>query len=81
MFKDNFKSIKEIFDLVIPDYYNVLCIKWKNDVLSQPFFYDVKNTIGGVYVLSDKAFLYVKYWDIFMRLGCVVGFEIVLELY
>ena len=81
MFKDNFKSIKEIFNLIIPDYYNVLYIKWKNDVLSQPFFCDVKNTTGGVHVLNDKAFPYIKYREIFMRLGRVIGFKIALELY
>lgn len=81
VFKDNFKSVKEIFDLVIPDHRNILRIKWKNDVLSQPFFCDVKNTTGGVYVLNDKAFPYAKYRDIFVRLGRVAGFEIALELY
>jgi len=81
VFKDNFKSVKEIFNLVILDYRNVLRIKWKNDVLSQPFFCNVKNTTGGVHILSDKAFLYAKYRDIFVRLGCITGFKIVLELY
>ena len=81
MFKDNFKSIKEIFDLIIPDHRDVLRIKWKNDILSQPFFYNVKNITGGVYVLNDKAFLYIKYWDIFVQLRRITGFKIVLELY
>jgi hypothetical protein len=49
--------------------------------LSQPFFCDVKNIIRGVHVLNNKAFLYAKYWDIFVWLGRVTGFKIVLKLY
>ncbi|OCK94509.1 uncharacterized protein K441DRAFT_560286, partial [Cenococcum geophilum 1.58] len=66
---------------IISHYYNILYIKWKNNILSQLFFYSVKNTIGGIYVLNDKAFLYAKYRDIFVRLGRIAGFKIALELY
>jgi hypothetical protein len=80
-FKNNFKSIKEILNLIILGYCNILHIKWKNNILSQPFFCDIKNIIRGVYVLNNKAFPYAKYRDIFVQLGRVIGFKITLELY
>jgi hypothetical protein len=80
-FRDNFTSIQQIYDLVIPAERNVLRIKWKNEALNKPFSCNVKNAIGGGRILRDKAFPYAKYRDIFVRLGRVAGFEAPLELY
>ncbi|OAL56175.1 hypothetical protein IQ07DRAFT_639770 [Pyrenochaeta sp. DS3sAY3a] len=80
-FQDNFTSVKQIFDLAIPAQRNVLRIKWKREVLDQPFFCNVLKTSEGGRVLKDKAFPYSKYRDIFVRLGRVAGFEASLELY
>jgi hypothetical protein len=60
---------------------DVLRVKWKEDLLDQPFLCDVRNTSEGVRILKEKAFLYAKYRDIFVRLGHVAGFEKSLELY
>jgi hypothetical protein len=66
---------------VIPAERNVLRIKWKEEVLNKPFFCNVTNVIGGGSIQRDKAFLYAKYRDIFVRLGRIAGFEAPLELY
>ena len=70
-----------MFDLHIPVGRDVLRIKWKKELLNQPFLCDVRNTSEGVRILKDKAFPYTKYRDIFVRLGRVAGFEKSLELY
>jgi len=62
-------------------YYNVLHIKWKDEVLDRPFFCDVSYTTKGNNVIKEKAFLYAKYRDIFIRLRLVTGFKEALELY
>lgn len=80
-FRDNFTSIQQIFDLVIPAERNVLRIRWKKEILDQPFFCDVITTTEGGRILEDKAFPYAKYRDIFIRLGRVAGIEAALELY
>ena len=80
-FKDDFPNIQTIFDLKITAHRNALRIRWKDEVLHQPFLRDVKNTTGGAHISKDKAFSYAKYHDIFLRLGRVAGFEITLELY
>jgi hypothetical protein len=77
----NFTSVQEIFDLNIPVGHDVLRIKWKKELLNQPFLCDVRNTSGGAHILKEKAFPYAKYRDTFVRLGCVAGFEKPLELY
>ncbi|KAF2194702.1 hypothetical protein K469DRAFT_547808 [Zopfia rhizophila CBS 207.26] len=80
-FKDDFPSIQSIFDLKVPAHRNRLRVGWKDEVLNQPFFCDVKNTTEGARKLKDKAFPYAKYRNIFVRLGRVAGFEMALELY
>ncbi|KAF1364070.1 hypothetical protein EJ07DRAFT_162583 [Lizonia empirigonia] len=79
--RDEFSSVRDIFDLNIPADRDVLRIKWKKELLNQPFLCDVRNTSEGVRVLKEKAFPYAKYRDIFVRLGRVAGFEESLELY
>ncbi|KAI4636731.1 hypothetical protein J4E93_011001 [Alternaria ventricosa] len=75
------KPVQDVFDLNIPVGRDVLRIKWKKELLNQPFLCDVRNTSEGVRILKDKAFPYAKYRDIFVRLGRVAGFEKSLELY
>jgi hypothetical protein len=79
--RDKFTSIQDIFDLNIPAGRDVLRIKWKKELLNQPFLCDVRNTSEGVCVVKEKAFPYAKYRDIFVRLGRVAGFEHSLEPY
>ena len=79
--RDGFTSVQEIFDLNIPVGRDVLRVKWKKELLHQPFLCDVRNTSEGVRILKEKAFPYAKYRDIFVRLGHVAGFEKSLELY
>jgi hypothetical protein len=79
--QDGFTSVQEIFDLKIPVDRDVLRIKWKKELLNQPFLCDIKNTSEGVRIQKGKAFPYAKYRDIFVRLGRVAGFEQPLELY
>ena len=79
--RDDFTSVQDVFDLNIPVGRDVLRIKWKKELLNQPFLCDVRNTSEGVRILKDKAFPYAKYRDIFVRLGRVAGFEKSLELY
>ncbi|KAI2478958.1 DUF3435 domain containing protein [Pyrenophora tritici-repentis] len=79
--RDEFSSVREIFDLNIPADRDVLRIKWKKELLNQPFLCDVRNTSEGVRILKEKAFPYAKYRDTFVRLGRVAGFEESLELY
>jgi hypothetical protein len=79
--RDKFTSIQDIFDLNIPAGRDVLRIKWKKELLNQPFLCNVRNTSGGVCILKEEAFPYAKYRDIFVRLGRVAGFEHSLELY
>jgi hypothetical protein len=79
--RDDFTSVQDIFDLNIPVGRDVLRIKWKKELLNQPFLCDVRNTSEGVRILKEKAFPYAKYRDIFVRLGRVAGFEKSLELY
>ncbi|EMD65860.1 hypothetical protein COCSADRAFT_310320 [Bipolaris sorokiniana ND90Pr] len=79
--RDDFTSVQDVFDLNIPVGRDVLRIKWKKELLNQPFLCDVRNTSEGVRILKEKAFPYAKYRDIFVRLGRVAGFEKSLELY
>ncbi|KAI1510323.1 DUF3435 domain containing protein [Pyrenophora tritici-repentis] len=79
--RDNFTSVQDIFDLNIPAGRDVLRVKWKKELLNQPFLCDVRNTSEGVRILPEQAFPYAKYRDIFVRLGRVAGFEKSLELY
>ncbi|KAI1663563.1 DUF3435 containing protein [Pyrenophora tritici-repentis] len=79
--RDEFSSVREIFDLNIPADRDVLRIKWKKELLNQPFLCDVRNTSEGVRILKEKAFPYAKYRDTFVRLGRIAGFEESLELY
>ncbi|KAF2024834.1 hypothetical protein EK21DRAFT_77812 [Setomelanomma holmii] len=79
--RDNFTRVQDIFDLTIPADRDVLRIKWKKQLLNLPFLCDVRNTCEGVQILTEQAFPYAKYRDIFVRLGRVAGFEQSLELY
>lgn len=79
--RDDFTSVQDIFDLNIPADRDVLRIKWKKQLLDLPFLCDVRNTSEGVRILTEQAFPYAKYRDIFVRLGRVAGFEKSLELY
>ncbi|KAF1838361.1 hypothetical protein BDW02DRAFT_636434 [Decorospora gaudefroyi] len=79
--RDEFSSVRDIFDLNIPADRDVLRIRWKKELLNQPFLCDVRNTIEGVRILKEKAFPYAKYRDTFVRLGRIAGFEESLELY
>jgi len=65
----------------VPAHRDVLYIRWKDEVLDRPFFCDVSYMTRGGSVLKEKAFLYAKYRDIFVRLGHVAGFKMALELY
>ena len=80
-FRNDFTRFQEIFDLNIPAGRDVLRIKWKKQLLNQPFLCDVRNTSEGIQILTEQAFPYAKYRDIFVRLGRVAGFEKSLELY
>ncbi|KAF2689933.1 hypothetical protein K458DRAFT_289103, partial [Lentithecium fluviatile CBS 122367] len=60
---------------------NVLHFQWKEDVLHQPFFANVKHTTGGARIQKEDPFPYAKYRDIFVRLGRVAGFKKQLQLY
>lgn len=73
--------MQKIFDLSIPAERDVLQIKWKKEVLNQPFFCDAVNTTGGARILRDKAFPYGKYRDIFVRLGRLAGLAESVKLY
>ncbi|KAF1343436.1 hypothetical protein EJ07DRAFT_149673, partial [Lizonia empirigonia] len=79
--RDDFTRVQEIFDLHIPAGRDVLRIKWKKQLLNQPFLCDIRNSSEGVQILTEQAFPYAKYRDIFVRLGRVAGFEKSLELY
>lgn len=79
--RDDFTSVQGIFDLNIPAGRDVLRVKWKKELLTQPFLCDVRNTSEGARILTEQAFPYAKYRDIFVRLGRVAGFEKSLELY
>jgi hypothetical protein len=79
--RDNFLNVWNIFDLTIPADRNVLRVKWKKELLNQPFLCDVRNTSGGVRILKEKAFLYAKHRNTFVHLGPIAGFEESLELY
>ncbi|KAF2845010.1 hypothetical protein T440DRAFT_502719 [Plenodomus tracheiphilus IPT5] len=79
--RDEFSSVQDIFNMNIPADRDVLRIKWKKELLTQPFLCDVRNTVEGVRILKQKAFPYAKYRDTFVRLGRLAGFEEPLELY
>ncbi|KAF2844512.1 hypothetical protein T440DRAFT_548498 [Plenodomus tracheiphilus IPT5] len=79
--RDDFSNVQDIFNLNIPAGRDVLRIKWKKELLTQPFLCDVRNTAEGVRILKQKAFPYAKYRDTFVRLGRIAGFEESLELY
>ena len=79
--RDEFPNVRNIFDLTIPADRDVLRVKWKKELLNQPFLCDVRNTSEGVRILKEKAFPYAKYRDTFVRLGRIAGFEESLELY
>ena len=79
--RDDFTRVQDIFDLNIPADRDVLRIKWKKQLLNLPFLCDIRNTCEGVRILTEQAFPYAKYRDIFVRLGRVAGFEKSLELY
>lgn len=61
--------------------YNVLLMKWEKVVLNRLFFYDIIIITKGIHILKDKTFFYIKHHNIFIRLGHIIGFKKVLELY
>ncbi|XTI87214.1 hypothetical protein V2W45_1467815 [Cenococcum geophilum] len=60
-----------IFNLKVPAYRDIL----------YPFFCDVSYITRGSNIIKEKAFLYAKYRNIFIRLGLITGFKEALELY
>ncbi|KAF1358608.1 hypothetical protein EJ07DRAFT_166844 [Lizonia empirigonia] len=67
--RDSFASVQEIFDLNIPVGRDVLRVKWKKELLNQPFLCNIRNTSEGVRILKRR------------RSRRVAGFEKSLELY
>ncbi|KAF2731443.1 hypothetical protein EJ04DRAFT_554701 [Polyplosphaeria fusca] len=80
-FRNDFKIVQQIFDLVIPAERNMLRIRWKQELLDKPFFCDFDHTPDGGRMREVRAFPYAKYRDVFIRLGLVLGIEERLELY
>ncbi|XTI93695.1 hypothetical protein V2W45_1253624, partial [Cenococcum geophilum] len=70
-----------IFNLKVLAYCDMLHIKWKNKVLNRLFFCDVSYITRGGNIIKEKAFLYAKYRDIFIRLGLITRFKEALKLY
>ncbi|OBT81691.1 hypothetical protein VE02_10212, partial [Pseudogymnoascus sp. 03VT05] len=70
-FKNEFKSLRDIYNLVVPLDADRITLKWDDEWAEQPIFRDVEVTANG----------YAKYRYYFVRLGRVMGYEKALELY
>ncbi|KAL5370823.1 hypothetical protein DPSP01_014649 [Paraphaeosphaeria sporulosa] len=57
-FHDGFSTVQQIFNLKIPAEREVLRIKWKEDLLDKPFFYNIQSTVKGGRALLPIAFPY-----------------------
>ncbi|OBT95966.1 hypothetical protein VE01_06689 [Pseudogymnoascus verrucosus] len=53
-FKNKFKSLRDIYNLVVPLDANRITLKWDDEWAERPVFYDVKVTANGVYALTPK---------------------------
>ncbi|OBT41612.1 hypothetical protein VE00_07824 [Pseudogymnoascus sp. WSF 3629] len=70
-FKNKFKSLRDIYNLVVNPDANHITLEWDDEWAERPIFRDVKATTNG----------YSKYRYYFVRLGRVMGYEKALELY
>jgi hypothetical protein len=81
LFMNEFTSVRQIFKLYIPPERESLHIKWKSQLLDQPFFCNVKSSSIGTGISREEAFPYAKLQQTFVRLGLLAGFKMRLELY
>jgi hypothetical protein len=81
LFMNEFTSVRQIFQLYIPPERESLHIKWKSQLLDQPFFCNVKSSSIGTGISREEAFPYAKLQQTFVRLGLLAGFKMRLELY
>jgi hypothetical protein len=80
-FKNEFKSLRDIYNLVVPLDADRITLEWDDEWAEQPIFRDVEATANGVRISKTKSFQYAKYRYYFVRLGRVMGYEKALELY
>ncbi|OBT82853.1 hypothetical protein VE02_09903 [Pseudogymnoascus sp. 03VT05] len=80
-FKNEFKSLRDIYNLVVPLDADRITLEWDDEWAEQPIFRDVKVTANGVRISKTKSFQYAKYQYYFVRLGRVMGYKKALELY
>ncbi|KFY79510.1 hypothetical protein V499_01506 [Pseudogymnoascus sp. VKM F-103] len=80
-FKNEFKSLRDIYNLVVPPDADRITLEWDDEWAERPVFRDVEVTANGVRISKTKSFQYAKYRYYFVRLGRVMGYEKALELY
>ncbi|OBT38582.1 hypothetical protein VE00_11143, partial [Pseudogymnoascus sp. WSF 3629] len=80
-FKNKFKSLRDIYNLVVDPDADRITLEWDDEWAERPIFRDVKATANGVRISKTKSFQYSKYRYYFVRLGRVMGYEKALELY
>jgi hypothetical protein len=80
-FKNNFRSLRDIYNLVVPPDADRIALEWDDKWVERPIFRDVEATANGVRISKTNPFLYSKYRYYFVRLGRVMGYEKALELY
>ncbi|OCK92298.1 uncharacterized protein K441DRAFT_571523, partial [Cenococcum geophilum 1.58] len=65
----------------LPIFYIISYILAISIILNRLFFCDVSYITRGGNIIKEKAFLYAKYRDIFIRLGLITRFKEALKLY
>ncbi|KFY94604.1 hypothetical protein V500_03136 [Pseudogymnoascus sp. VKM F-4518 (FW-2643)] len=65
-FKNKFKSLRDIYNLIVPLDADCIALKWDDEWAERPIFCNIE---------------YLKYRYYFVRLGRVMGYEKALELY
>lgn len=80
-FRSKLKSLREIYDLVVPIDTDRVTLQWDEQWAQAPVFRDIEHTKNGIRVSQTKALNYSKHRHHLIRLGRTTGFEKKLEFY
>jgi hypothetical protein len=80
-FKNKFKSLRGIYNLIVPPDADRIRLEWEDEWAERPIFRDAEITANGVRISKTEPFQYSKYRHYFVQIGRAKGYEKTLELY
>ncbi|KAF7894704.1 uncharacterized protein EAF01_010154 [Botrytis porri] len=80
-FESKFKSLGDIYTLIVPPDTDRIRLQWDNKWAERPVFRDVDSTANGIRISKTKCLQYSKHRHYLIRLGRTCGYEKRLEFY